>query len=65
MKHPDYHLHGGVCKHIDGSFTMSGTIWNPEPTLFTQRYYNYTLADARKDFKREIKRECGKYFVAS
>ena len=49
MKHPDYYRHGGVEKHHDGSFTIYGTIENPEPTLFKQRYYDYTIESALKN----------------
>ena len=63
MKHPNYYRHGGVEKHHDGSFTIYGTIENPEPTLFKQRYYDYTIESALKDFYIQIKQESEKYFV--
>ena len=63
MKHPNYYRHGGVEKHHDGSFTIYGTIENPEPTLFKQRYYDYTIESALKNFDVQIKQESEKYFV--
>ena len=55
-------LHGGVEKHQDGSFTMYATI--QDNVLFHKRYYFYTLAEARKLFKKALQKETDLYFLA-
>ena len=54
-------INGGVEKHMNGSFTMYGSICG---TTFKQTYYDYNLTDARKLFKKAIWLESEKYFVA-
>jgi hypothetical protein len=56
-------LHGGVEKHIDGSFTMYATI--QDDVLFHQRYYYYTIAEARSLFKEALQEETNRYFIGS
>lgn len=54
-------LHGGVEKHHDGSFTMYATIQNN--VLFHKRYFDYTIAEARKLFKESLQQETNRYFL--
>lgn len=54
-------LHGGVEKHHDGSFTMYATI--QDNVLFHQRYFDYTIAQARQLFKKALQQETNRYFL--
>ena len=53
-------INGGVERHYNGSFTMYGSICGE---TFKQTYYDYSLAEARRLFKKAINKESEKYFV--
>ncbi len=61
MNKPIIEIHGGVEKHQNGSFTMFGTI---EGELYKQTYfYDYSISEARKHFKKAINKESEKYII--
>jgi len=60
MNKPLIEIAGGVEKHLNGSFTMFGTI---EGELYKKTYYGYTLAEAVPLFKKSIKKESEKYII--
>lgn len=54
-------ISAGVEKHYNGSFTMYGSILGE---AFKQTYYDYSLAKARKLFKKAILVESERYFIS-
>ena len=62
MIKPLIDISGGVERHHNGSFTMFGSI---EGNMFKKTYYNYTLAEASKLFKKSIQKESEKYFCVT
>jgi hypothetical protein len=53
-------IRAGVEKNNNGSFTMYGSILGE---TFKQTYYDYSLAEARKLFKKAILVESERYFI--
>lgn len=53
-------INAGVEKHNNGSFTMFGSICGD---TFKMTYFDYSLSEARKLFKKAIHLESNKYFV--
>lgn len=54
----NYYLHGGIEKHHDGSFTIYGTYYDYQigsDVLYHKRYYYYSVSEAIKLAKNEIK----------
>jgi len=54
-------IRSGIEKHNNGSFTMYGSILGE---AFKQTYYDYSLAEARKLFKKAILVESERYFIS-
>ena len=55
-------LHGGVEKHIDGSFTLFATI--QDSILFHKKYMGYDFPEALSMFREALQIETDKYFIA-
>ena len=53
-------IHAGIEKHNNGSFTMFGSICGD---TFKMTYFDYSLSEARKLFKKAIHLESDRYFV--
>lgn len=60
MKILNYYKHCNVEKHYDGSFTIFGTIESITDIRVKQRYYDYTIEEAAKHFRRYLKEEAKK-----
>ena len=58
------HIHGGVEKHRNGSFTMYATI-EPYEILFKQAYFEYGISEAMQRFKNSLQVETDKYIASS
>ena len=56
-------IHGGIEKHMDGSFTMYATI--QDNVLFHQRYFYYSIAEARRLFKEALQEETDRYYLGA
>jgi hypothetical protein len=54
-------LHGGVEKHIDGSFTLFATI--QDSILFHKKYMGYDFPEALSMFREALQQETDKYFL--
>tara|TARA_B110000503_G_scaffold50724_1_gene82050 strand:- start:105 stop:299 length:195 start_codon:yes stop_codon:yes gene_type:complete len=54
-------IRSGIEKHDNGSFTMYGSILGE---TFKQTYYDYSLTEARKLFKKAILVESERYFIS-
>ena len=61
MNKPLIEVSGGVEKHQNGSFTIYGSICGE--TYKRTYFYDYSISEARKHFKKAINRESEKYFI--
>jgi hypothetical protein len=59
MKNNNYHLHGGVEKHSDGSFTIYGSYYDysiGSDVLYHKRFYDFDISEARKITKEQLRK---------